>query len=211
MNERHQPGFTLLELLVALAVFAILSVVAYGGLRSVLFTEAAIEAEAQRLAQVQMAFHLLEQDITQTVSRSIRDEFGQRQAALVSGGLQDDLFTLTRTGWDNPLNRPRAGLQRLSYRWEDNQLYRVQWDVLDRVGLAEPREMLLLDRIDEVQIRFLDQDDRWQTVWPPSTNNAETDLDLLPRAVELEVLLQDWGAITRLVVLPDSQPFLDSL
>ncbi|NJN45980.1 MAG: type II secretion system minor pseudopilin GspJ [Candidatus Competibacteraceae bacterium] len=106
MNVRRQAGFTLLELLVALAVFAILSVMAYGGLRSVLFAEAAIEAEAQRLAQVQMAFHLLEQDITQIVSRSIRDEFGQQQAALLSGGLQDDLFTLTA----------RVGLIRLNER-----------------------------------------------------------------------------------------------
>ncbi|MEE4377600.1 MAG: type II secretion system minor pseudopilin GspJ [Candidatus Competibacteraceae bacterium] len=204
MNERLQAGFTLLELLVALAVFAILSVVAYGGLRSVLFTEVAIEAEAQRLAQVQMAFHILEQDVIQTVSRSIRDEFGQRQAALVSGGLQDDLFILTRTGWDNPLNRARPSLQRLSYRWENNQLYRLQWDVLDRVGLTEPRETLLLDRIGEVQIRFLDQDDSWQTVWPPTTNSAEANLDLLPRAVEVQILLEDWGEITRLLVIPNS-------
>ncbi|NJN45979.1 MAG: type II secretion system minor pseudopilin GspJ [Candidatus Competibacteraceae bacterium] len=106
-----------------------------------------------------------------------------------------------RTGWANPLKRARAGLQRLSYRWENYQLYRLQWDVLDRAGLTEPQETLLLDRIEAVQIRFLDQEDSWQTVWPPSTNSSETNLDLVPRAVEVQVLLQDWGEITRLFLV----------
>ena len=69
-------GFTLLELLVALAVFAIMATAAYSGLRSVLFTRAAVEEQSRRLAAVQMAVYRLEQDVEQTLARGIRDEYG---------------------------------------------------------------------------------------------------------------------------------------
>jgi general secretion pathway protein J len=194
-------GFTLLELLVALAVFAILSVTAYGGLRSVLFTAAAITAETQRLAQVQMAFFRLEQDLGQTVARPIRDEFGLEQPALLSGELRDELLMLTRTGWDNPLRQARASLQRLAYRLADGQLRRLQWGTLDRVDPAEPRETVLLEQVEDTRFRFLDQKNQWQTRWPPLEQDGTTAGTRLPRAVEIRVTLRDWGEVVRLFLV----------
>ena len=112
-----QRGFTLLELLVAMAIFAIMAAAAYSSLRSILYTEAAVEAEARRLGQVQMAFFLMERDIGQILPRGIRDEYDEEQSPLQSGKLLGDLLIFTRTGWDNPLGLPRSNLQRLAYRW----------------------------------------------------------------------------------------------
>ena len=140
-------GFTLLELLVALAVFSILSIAAYSGLRNVLFTRAAVEAQSQRLAAVQLAVFRLEQDIEQAAPRSIRDEYGDLQAALLGSELSDDRLTLTRAGWDNPLGQPRANVQRVAYRLREGRLWRLHWPVLDQGGRIEPRETLLLDRV----------------------------------------------------------------
>ena len=197
-------GFTLLELLVALAVFAIMSIAAYSGLRNVLFTRAAVEEQTRRLAAVQLAVFRLEQDIEQTVPRGIRDEYGEPQAALVGGELASDRLTLTRAGWDNPLEQSRANLQRVTYRFRDGRLWRRYWDTLDRGGLTEPHETLLLDRVREFRVRFLDQED-WRNDWPPP-HETETDqqkpADSLPRAVEIGLTLEDWGEITRLLPLP---------
>ena len=78
--RRHTPaqtqGFTLLELLVALAVFAVLSTMAYGGLRSVLQTQRQTEEAAIKLHKIQQAIFYLEKDLLQVVARPIRDEFG---------------------------------------------------------------------------------------------------------------------------------------
>jgi len=197
-------GFTLLELLVALAVFAILATAAYGGLRTVLFTRAAVETQSQRLAAVQLAFHRLGQDIEQAAPRGIRDEYGEPQAALLGDELADERLILTRAGWANPLGQPRASLQRVAYRLRDGQLWRLHWPVLDRGGLVEPRETSVLDQVRELRIRFLDQNASWRNDWPPpaSDDSSQRDLDALPRAVEISVTLEDWGEITRLLLLP---------
>ncbi len=197
-------GFTLLELLVALAVFAIMATAAYSGLRNVLFTRAAVEEQSRRLAAVQLAVFRLEQDVEQAVPRGIRDEYGEPQAALLGGELADDRLTLTRAGWDNPLGQPRATLQRVAYRLRDGRLWRLHWGVLDRGGLLEPRETLLLERVREFRVRFLDRDD-WRDDWPPPASDeagAKKDPDALPRAVEIGLTLEDWGEITRLLPLP---------
>lgn len=196
-------GFTLLELLVALAVFAIMATAAYSGLRNVLFTRAAVEEQSRRLAAVQLAVFRLEQDVEQAVPRGIRDEYGEPQAALLGGELADDRLTLTRAGWDNPLGQPRATLQRVAYRLRDGRLWRLHWGVLDRGGLLEPRETLLLERVREFRVRFLDRDD-WRDDWPPPASDeagAKKDPDALPRAVEIGLTLEDWGEITRLLPL----------
>lgn len=198
-------GFTLLELLVALAVFAILAAAAYGGLRNVLFTRAAVEAENRRLAAAQLTFHRLEQDIEQTVPRGIRDEYGDPQPALLGGELAGEVLMLTRAGWDNPLDQPRANLQRVAYRLRDGRLWRLYWEVLDRGGPIEPREIVLLDRVRELRVRFLDPDDAWRNDWPPppaSDEERKQQPDPLPRAVEISLTLEDWGEITRLLPLP---------
>lgn len=196
-------GFTLLELLVALAVFSIMAIAAYSGLRNVLYTRAAVEEQSRRLAAVQMAVYRLEQDIEQTTPRGIRDEYGEPQGALLGDPLADDRLTLTRAGWDNSLGQQRANLQRVTYRLRDGRLWRLYWPVLDRGGPIEPRETLLLDRVREFKARFLDQDD-WRDDWPPppKEEDSKPDPDRLPRAVEIRLILEDWGEITRLLPLP---------
>lgn len=200
---KNRRGFTLLELLIALAVFAIVATAAYSGLASVLNTRAAVEREATRLSELQLAWFLLERDLEQAAPRPIRDEFGQTRPALESGGLSDALLIFTRAGWDNPLHRPRSTLQRLGYRLHDRQLWRFYWNALDRGNATPPRETVLLDAVQEVRLRFLDSSGDWRDDWPPTTVDDSAAV-LLPRAVAVTVLLDDWGEITRLFRLPAS-------
>lgn len=197
---RASCGFTLLELLVALAIFAIVAVLAYGGLGTVLDQRILTEESAERLAELQKTYLIVQRDIEQLVPRAIRDEFGDEQAA-ISGAAQ---FQLTRGGWRNPLNNPRSSLQRVGYALQEQQLIRYSWLVLDRAQDSEPREQVLATGIDSISVRYLDIDDSWQEQWPPElvTGSGERPPDELPRAVEMTLEHEHYGEIRWLFQLP---------
>ncbi len=196
-GARGQAGFTLLELLVALTLFAILSAMAYGGLRMVLDSKQRNEQQAQRLIELQTALNFLQRDIEQAVGRSVRDEFGDPQPALRADGFGARLITLTRAGWRNPTGQPRSTLQRVAYRFDEGRLTRLFWHSLDQSGNAEPLARVLLQEVAEIELRFLDQNRQWHGQWPPAAGEAP--LTLLPRAVEVTLRLDDLGAIRRLL------------
>ncbi len=185
-------GFTLMELLVALAIFAIMSMMAYGGLSSMLNAREQTGEAADRLTQLQKGFMRLQQDIEQIVARGVRDKFGDSLPVLTGGQLP--LLELTRGGRSNPAGLSRSALQRVSYRLEDGRLLRISWPVLDRVQETSPYESLLMEGITDMELRFLDEE--WVGSWPPPGEAGK--VPLLPRAVEVRLVLNDWGEINRL-------------
>ncbi|WJW75225.1 type II secretion system minor pseudopilin GspJ [Thiohalobacter sp. IOR34] len=193
-------GFTLLELLVAMAIFALLAMLAYGGLNNVLMTRAGVEAQAEALKRLQLGYRWLQRDLEQAVLRPVRDSLGDSRPALLAGGSFGTLLALTREGWSNPAGQPRSHLQRVVYRLEEDRLLRAYWPALDRAPGAEPLEAVLLEGVSRVELRFLDPAGEWRPQWPPANQQGEAGL---PRAVELIVETDAWGALRWLFRLPD--------
>jgi len=192
-------GFTLLELLVAVATFAILSAMAYGGLRNVIDNSQQTDITMQRLQEVQMAMLKISRDFSQLTQRSIRDEYGNSKDYLLAGAGDDILVEFTRGGRRNPAELQRSHLQRVAYRLEESQLYRLDWPHLDRTQEMQPYESLLLSEIESMRVRFLDQNREWHDVWPPL--NAAPQADQSSEAivaVEVTLELQDWGELLRI-------------
>ena len=196
-------GFTLLEMLIALAIFGLMAVMAYSGLTSVLDLQFHTEAEAERLAGLQKAYLVMQRDIEQAVARPVRDAFGDEQAPLVG----DQNLELTRGGWSNPLGRPRSTLQRVGYSYNDRQLRRFVWLVLDRAQDSQPLDQLLMDDIEDMQIRYLLADDVWKDQWPAPLEGsdakvAEAGPVVLPAAVEVTIEHEHYGPLVWLFQLP---------
>lgn len=195
-------GFTLLELLVAISIFGLLSVIAYSGLNSVLNTRQALDEHMERLAEIQRTNLFLTADLRQIIKRGIRDEYGDLQNPLISNELNSDitsrLIELTRSGYPNPLGVTRSNLQRVAYRLEENTLYRLSWTELDREPESLPYEVELCTDVTDLSFRFLDDQQEWHEQWPPLEGAATT---ALPRGVELILELEDWGEIRRLYTL----------
>ena len=193
----HSSGFTLLELLVAVAIFAVLSAMAYGGLSNVIDNSQQTDVSMQRLQEVQLAMVKIARDFTQITQRSIRDEYGNRQDYLRVGVDSDIFVEFSRAGRRNPAELLRSHIQRVAYKLEENQLYRLDWPHLDRSQEMQPYESLLLTDVDDASVRFLDGENEWHNEWPP-LNSIGTEGGEALAAIEFTLVLQDWGEIMRL-------------
>ncbi len=202
-HTRRNAGFTLLELIVVLAIFAIFAVMAYGGLDSVLKTRKQVEAAQNRIAELQRTYLRLRNDFQQMRPRPIRDGFGDIQPALAAG--DGSYVEFTRAGWRNPLNQPRAGLQRVAYRLDEDQLIRSSWRVLDRAQDSQTIDTVLLDQVEDLRWRYLDASQAWHSRWPDTDTNDNRGNEAPPIGVEVRIRTKDASEIHFLFAL-GSQP-----
>ncbi len=199
-----QGGFTLMELLVAIAIFAILAVMAYGGLENVLEISHHATAQVARLTNIQSAVSLLSQDLTQVIDRPVRDEYGDMRPSFLGGSARDNQeIEFTRGGRRNPLGFPRSSLQRIGYRLQEGRWLRLSWQVLDRAQDSKPISQIMVDHVDGLHFRFLDDAGTWHDQWPLDSTTLvnSTVARVLPKAVEVEIDFPDLGRITRLYPL----------
>ncbi|HKK23184.1 MAG TPA: type II secretion system minor pseudopilin GspJ [Pseudohaliea sp.] len=207
-------GFTLVEVLIALAVTAFVAAAAYAGLSAVIDGVEATRAVARRTEDLNRAFMILSRDLRQFAPRPVRDEFGELEPALSGGPLAPFPLTLTRTGWHPSAGQPRSHLERVSYYLEDNALWRLSWPVLDRASSVEPVRVRLLDGVDGLELRFLDRLDRlvagggsdvdsrdWERSWVREVG-VDAPLPPPPVALELRLELAGSGELRRLYALP---------
>jgi general secretion pathway protein J len=218
-------GFTLVELLVALFITAIMFSMGYAAIDQALTGRKAVEAQAARMIAVQRTIHTLEQDIELLAPRPVRNPIDAGyQAALVANPaaatnigsssaapasassltqLATALLSLTRGGWSNPAGLPRTELQRVSYLIEDGKLVRYHLPVLDAVGATATVRRELLDNVTSISFRYMDAGHRWSDTWQGNTSTTggapSPTLRFRPVAVEITLTLKDWGALVRVV------------
>jgi general secretion pathway protein J len=194
---KRSAGFTLVEMLVVVAIFGVFAAMAYGGLSYVLNARKAIEVQLARSAEWQKAFQRLRNDLEFAAPRPARDGFGLSQAAFRYEEFGARI-ELTRSGWRNPLLLPRASLERIVYRYDADrrELLRETWRVLDRARDEEPVALVVLTGIDEARWRFLDGGRAWRTRWPPQNQAVGAAAStLMPKAIELTLETKDFGEI----------------
>lgn len=200
----RQQGFTLLELLVSLSIFALIGAMAYGGLTQVLKQQQATEVQSQQLADLQKSYRIMQRDLEQLINRGIRNEYGDSIDALVGGSGYDGV-EFSRAGHANPAGFLRSDLQRIAYVPDQDTLIRRTWRVLDRAQDSLPDEEVLVEGLQQFTIRFLDDDNEWQDNWPPQqTQAAGANVIELPRAAQVEIALDDVGTLSWIFLLPQN-------
>ena len=195
-------GFTLVELLIAMAILAVIGVIALAGLSTVLQQQAIAEERAERWRDIQFAMHVIAQDLAQVHPRAARDESGETwKASFLAGVGEQFAVELSRGGWANPAGLPRGHVLRVAYDWEDNDstLVRFHWPAVDRTFTTPPVRTELLTGVDDVQIRLLDRSGEWHREWPPLDMPAPDSLVTAPRLVEFNLYLEDFGHLWRTV------------
>ena len=204
--RRADRGFTLVEMLTALAIFGVIGVIATRIVAGMIDLGSATRTHAEALADLQRAMGIVERDIEQLTHRTIRDELGDPLPAVIVTGVS--LLELTRMGWQNPLRAPRAELQRVAYVLRDDKLVRLFWPVLDRAPDTRPVAQLLLDGVTDVQFAVFDENGEKHGHWPLPPESEDAD-ELRLAAVEMHLALESHGLIQRLWLVPEGAEHVD--
>jgi len=198
---RTRRGFTLIELVVAMFIAALMFAMGYGAIRQAMNDRVALKERQDRLLAVQTTMRVITQDFIQLAPRPTRDPVGTTyQPALRGQAGAQPLASLTRGGWSNPAGIPRPQLQRVSYVLENGKLRRESFQVLDAVLASTVVKRELIDQVRSVTFRYMSDNHTWREDWPAQTNTQIVGGDRTrPIAVEITIDLEDWGRIVRVV------------
>jgi len=186
MKAVRQYAFTLIEVLVAMAVFGVMSMLAYTALGSTLENADYLTDRMDRLQAVQRTVRYLSSDLIQAAPRPVRSQIGDGFAPALQSSLSTEFaIELTHAGWGNPAGLPRSTFQRVAYRIEDGELLRYHWSVLDRTYVNEPIVTVMLDDVESLYFRFYSATGDPSEVWPPVSQQGGQGLRVLPRAIEI--------------------------
>ncbi len=197
MNRAHS-GFTLLELIVAVAVFAVVSVMAYSGLDLMLRSRDQLEAQAERQREIALAVLRVERDLRQALARPVRGAYGEDLRAFVGSEAAVQWTTLDLAASEDGVH---AQAERVSYAVLDHALWRTSDSVLDSSPRETATRRRLLEDVVRIRWRFVSGPRQSSDQWPPRT--GVTAPEALPRAVEFRIDLSDVGEISRLIELPE--------
>lgn len=195
LNRQNQCGFTLLEILIALMIFAVLAVITSIGLCTVIRTHEHLQLSNQRLEAVMTAITVIRRDVTQTIVRPVAAISGaQLPAFSVSSRSQ---FELTRAGYANPMaTEDRSSLQRVAYSFHNGKLFRSHWLVLDRAPHTKAMTSVLLNQVQAMTLQFVNTHGQVVDVWSTTSGSNYG----LPRALLLHITLKKLGKLS--LVLP---------
>lgn len=153
-SDAKDEGFTLVEMLVALAIFALLSAGATSAMLTAVNSKEVLEEEVLAIQDIQMARALMRSDINNLVLKPSRDPFGNKEQYLMTGGT-DTLLSFRRGGRENPGGlEKRGGMQKVAYVFEDGNLIRRSFSVDNPAPQTPIRERILMYNLENALVSF---------------------------------------------------------
>ena len=203
---RASRGFTLLEVLIAIGITAVIGLGVWQVLSGIIQSRDRVDELAVQFDGLQRTMLFLERDITQAVNRPARDIYGDYDYALTSRE-NDFALLLTRQGWRNPLGIRRSNLQRVGWEYTGDTIRRRYWVSVDQGQEDESRDALMLENVTGFRIRFLDDQQQWHDNWPDEESMASQTLGAkpdmgFPRGLEVTIEHERFGELTRTFPLP---------
>ncbi len=180
-HVKAQSGFTLLEILLAIALFAVLSLLTSQLLTATVNSNEATKQHQQRFAALVRAVNLLDKDVWQSVPLTALE------------GEKSRLMLTTASNNDMPDICCAPDLQRVEWSFKNHTLYRAIWRYPEdeQPSITQP----VLTEVNAFTLRYYLKDAVVTTLAP----------DQYPRAIEAGIDINGSGTITRLLLLPEKR------
>lgn len=199
VSIKKSTGFTLIEVLLAVSIFAVISLASFSIFDGVLSGDRASQEQIKRLNDIQRAWLLMERDFIQIAQRSMRVDGSEPLSGFIHTDVdalssEDQSIAFVRAGWTNPgLLIPRSDMQSVAYRLFENKLQRLHYNFVDAVVGEEPKTRDLLAGITALKFEYFCQN-KWQAQLPS---------ERMPSAIKVIVESEDFGEIYRQFLLPE--------
>ena len=195
-----QKGFTLLEMLVAIGVFAVIGLISSRILISSSSTAEIIVSRGEHMIELQRAMDIMRRDIEQLVRRKTRNEKGELVPFCVVGA---EGLTITHSGWLNPLSLQRSELQRTTYTFEDGKLIRSHPFALDLTPDTPKNSAVILEGLSHFRVSVIDSTGAESTEWPNSSYELSESQPKI-EAIRISMIIPPIGKLDRLWLVPQA-------
>ena len=196
--ELKHNGFTLIEMVIAVAIFAVMMVIAFPGLTHIARVGDQVGKSNRQLSEMQFALTYLNKDWMQVSSRGILNQYGDKEPHIK---YEDNEISFTHSGWtsifQDDKNR-RSELQRVEYLVKDEQLIRQYWSSLDQIPGEEPISTVLLEDVVLFEVHFITSAEEAIETWPPLAGNTDR-----PIALRVRLELKGFGQVHRIMEVPE--------
>jgi len=199
---RNFKGFTLIEVLIALTIFAILATITSSTLYYAFTTRTRVNEQSERLNTLQLAISLMQQDSVQVVDRPIR---GNEMRSFPAFTGLTHYLEFTRDGNVNPgSNDKRSTLKRIAYVCEKGKLIRRTWDTLDPINRNAYQDKLLISKLKECHFGYLNQNLHVLPEWRELAVNLDQRKEPFPKAIQINLTLHDQGEMNLLFPITEA-------
>ena len=193
LKNSKTKGFTLLEVLIAIAIFSMVSMSSFSIFNTVIKSDESSKIRTDRINELQRGFLLIERDLLQIAKRSIRLNGEEPQEDFLytddnSFSNSESTLAFVRQGWTNPgLLLPRSNMQSVAYQLNEGTFERLHFNFVDAIQGQEPKIRKLITEIEELNFEFF-YDKEWQDKIIGKN---------LPKAIAVELITKDYGLIRR--------------
>ncbi|MDA8561622.1 type II secretion system minor pseudopilin GspJ [Gammaproteobacteria bacterium] len=197
---KNKKGFTLLEILVALFIFSIVSIIMISGLKTVLTSQSITDKSSTKFNQLQTTLLFLSRDIEQIIDRSITNSKKISEPSLT--GTTESL-SFTRIGLVNPKNElQRSTLQRVRYSLNKNKIIKETWQSIDQTSKSVTSSKILINNINKLNFQYLDHKGNLNLNWPSLNDKGSN--SPLPKAIIITINIKNMGKIIQTYIIPVS-------
>ncbi len=199
---KRSDGYTLIEVMIALLIFAILSAITGSAMYRAFDTRERVSTQANQLNNLQLALTFLQRDTEQVIERAIHGDEMRLFPPFVG---QPNYVEFTRTGAVNPGGEAlKSMLKRVAYSCRDNKLIRRTWESLDAPLRTSYEDKVLLDNLETCSFAYLAANHQVLPEWREYAIQQNQKKETLPSAIQLKISVSAWGDTSMLFIIPEA-------